>query len=73
MLNNDTEVCVCNSLTAGDIAQCIKKNNFKSLDELFDSQDCPLGDKCESCKEDGFNNDGINVPLVFSMVKSEKL
>ena len=73
MIDKDTEICVCNSLSAGDIAKCIKKNNFKTLEELFENNDCPLGDKCESCRDEGINNDGINVPLVFSLVQQGKL
>ncbi|WP_304543308.1 (2Fe-2S)-binding protein [Sulfurimonas microaerophilic] len=73
MIDPNTEVCICNSLTAKDIAECIKKNNFQTFQEILDNQDCPMGDKCESCHDEGFNNDGINIPLVLSMVKQGKL
>ncbi len=69
MLNKDTKICVCNDLSAGDIAECIKKNNFNTLEEILKNTECPMGDKCESCIDEGFNNDGINIPLVLSRVK----
>ena len=69
MIDLDTEICVCNSLSVRDIAQCIKKNNLNTLDEILENTNCPMGDKCESCVDEGFNNDGLNIPLVLSMVK----
>ncbi len=73
MLNKDTEICVCNDLSAEDIAKCIKKNNFNTIEEILKNEECPIGDKCESCIDEGFNNDGINIPLVLSMVKKGSL
>lgn len=73
MIDPDTEVCVCNSLSAKDIAECIKKNDLKTLKEILENDVCPMGDKCESCQDEGFNNDGINIPLVLSLVKQGKL
>ena len=73
MITKETEVCVCNDLTAGDIAECIKKNGFTSLQALLEQSECPMGDKCESCKDEGYHNDGINIPLVLSLVKQGKL
>ena len=72
-LDPDTEVCVCNNLTAEDIAECIKENGFTTLQELLEQDVCPMGDKCESCKDEGYENDGINLPLVLSLVKRGEL
>ena len=69
MIDLDTEICVCNSLTVKDIAECIKENNYSTLQELLENDKCPMGDKCESCKDEGYNNDGFNIPMVLSMVK----
>ncbi len=71
MLSLDTEVCVCNSLSIGDIVKCIKENNLTNLEDLLANDISPVGDKCESCIDEGFNNDGINLPMVLSMVKKE--
>lgn len=69
MIDLDTEICVCYSLSIRDIAKCIKENNINSLEELLKNKVCPMGDKCESCKDEGYNNDGLNLPMVLSMVK----
>jgi bacterioferritin-associated ferredoxin len=73
MITPDTEVCVCNSLTAQEIADCIKQHGYTSLDELLNQNECPMGDKCESCQDEGYYNDGINLPLVLSLVQQGKL
>ena len=73
MINLDTEICVCNSLTLNNIAECIKKNNFTTLEELLNNSICPMGDKCESCRDEGYNNDGLNLPMVLAMVKNKQL
>jgi len=73
MIDLDTEICVCNSLTVQDIADCIKENDFNTLEELLENDICPMGDKCESCYDKGFNNDGMNIPMVLAMVKNKKI
>lgn len=73
MLDPNTEVCVCNSLSAKDIAECIKKHNLQTLQEILENSECPMGDKCEACHDEGFNNDGINIPLVLALVQQGKL
>ena len=73
MIDLDTEICVCNSLTVKDIAECIKKNNLQSLQEMLENQSCPMGDKCEACHDEGYNNDGLNLPLVLSLVKTKQI
>ncbi|PHQ89822.1 MAG: hypothetical protein COB42_06080 [Sulfurimonas sp.] len=69
MVDLNTEVCVCNGLSVKDIAMCIKENNFTTLQELLENESCPMGNKCESCHDEGYNNDGINIPMVLPMVK----
>lgn len=73
MVKLDTEICVCNSLNVRDIVACIQKNNFTTLDELLENDDCPMGNKCESCVDEGFNNDGLNIPMVLAMVKNNRV
>ncbi len=73
MLDLDTEICVCNSVTVQEMAKCIKENNLQTLQEVLENQECPIGDKCEACHDEGFHNDGLNIPLVLSMVKQGKL
>ena len=73
MIDLDTEICVCNGLSIRDIAECIKENNLNTLDEVLENTICPVGDKCESCVDEGFNNDGLNIPMVLSMVKKNQV
>ena len=41
--------------------------------EVIENDICAIGDKCEACHDEGFNNDGINIPLVLSLVEKGKL
>ena len=70
-MDPDTEICVCNSLTIEDIAQCIKENDLRTLKDIIENDICPMGDKCESCLDEGYHNDGLNIPMVLSMVKNK--
>jgi bacterioferritin-associated ferredoxin len=69
MIDLETQICVCNDLSVADIANCIKENNLQTLEEILENDICPMGDKCESCIDEGFNNDGLNIPMVLSMVQ----
>lgn len=73
MLDINTEICVCNGLSIDDIAKCIKENKLNTLDDVLENQVCPMGDKCESCIDEGYNNDGLNIPMVLAMVKRNAL
>jgi bacterioferritin-associated ferredoxin len=73
MVDLDTEVCVCNSVTLQEMATCIKESSLTTLQEVLENEKCPIGDKCEACHDEGFHNDGINIPLVLSMVKKGKV
>lgn len=73
MVDLDTEICACNSLSVGDVVECIKKNNFTTMDELLENNICPMGNKCEACKDEGTNGDGINIPFVLARVKRSEL
>ncbi|WP_457744948.1 hypothetical protein [Sulfurimonas sp.] len=73
MIDFETEICVCNSLTIKDIAQCIKENDFHTLEDLLQNSVRPMGDKCEACHDEGYYNDGLNLPMVLSMVKQNKI
>ena len=71
MIDLDTTICICNDLSIKDIAECIKENNLNTLQSILDNDICPMGDKCESCKDEGCNNDGYNIPMVLSMVQKK--
>ena len=73
MFDKEREICVCNSKYMLDIAEDIKKHNINNMDELLKCQACNVGDKCESCVEDGFENDGYSLAMVLSLVKQKQL
>ena len=73
MIDQDRTVCICNDLTMKEIADCIKEHNFQSVEEMVQNDDCPMGDKCESCIEDGYENDGCSLAMVLSLVKQGRL
>jgi bacterioferritin-associated ferredoxin len=73
MIDTDRMICICNSLDMMEIAECIKENDIKTLEELVENADCPMGDKCESCREDGFENDGYSLAMVLSLVREGRL
>jgi bacterioferritin-associated ferredoxin len=73
MFDKDREICVCNSLSMREIAECIKKQELTTLEEMIKNQECPMGDKCESCHEEGYENDGYSLTMVLSLVKQKRL
>ena len=73
MFDKEREICVCNSKSMLDIAQSIKENEIKNMHELLACKACDVGDKCESCIEDGYDNDGYSLAMVLSLVKQGRL
>ena len=73
MIDKDRMICVCNSLDIKEISECIKTHNITSLDELLENKETPMGDKCESCIEDGYENDGFSLAMVLSLTKQGRL
>lgn len=73
MIDKEREICVCNSLSIDEIAECIKKQRLTTLQEMLENEECPMGDKCESCQEDGYENDGYSLAMVLSLVKQGRL
>ncbi|WP_457597533.1 (2Fe-2S)-binding protein [Hydrogenimonas sp.] len=71
-IDPDRLICYCNHLTIADIAELIEKEGFTTLEELLAQDICPMGDKCEACRDEGYENDGFNIPMVLSLVKSNK-
>jgi bacterioferritin-associated ferredoxin len=69
----DREICVCNSLTIKEIAELIKAKDLKTLEAILENEVTPIGDKCEACRDEGFENDGFNIPMVLSLVKSGRI
>lgn len=73
MFDKDKLICYCNDLTIADIAQIIKTQNIENFDDLIEQTDHPMGDKCEACHENGYENDGFSLAMVLSLVKQKRL
>ena len=71
MLDLNRELCVCNSMTLGDIVTIIKANEITTIEDAI--KKCDVGDKCESCIEEGYENDGFSIAMVLSLVKQNRL
>lgn len=71
--DKDKEICVCNSVTLGEIVEFVKANNIQSLTSLIEQGDMPIGDKCEACHEDGYENDGYSLAMILSMVQQGRM
>ena len=73
MLDPDKLICYCNDLTIKDIATIIKENDIGNFNDLVEQTDHPMGDKCEACHENGYENDGFSLAMVLSLVKQNRL
>ena len=73
MVDLDRLICYCNDKTVSDIVEIVKAKNIQTLDELINQTDVSLGDKCESCLHDGYENDGYSLAMVISLVKQRRL
>lgn len=71
MIDLDEEVCVCNSVTFRELIDIIQEESILTLEELLENSTCPVGDKCESCIDEGFNNDGHNLPLALKLAHQD--
>jgi len=73
MIDTDRMICICNSMDMKAIAACIREHGWQHVGDMVGNKDCPLGDKCESCIEDGYENDGFSLAMVLSLVKQGRL
>lgn len=71
MIDLKSEVCICNSVTFEEIIIQIQEQNITTLQQLLENEVCPVGNKCKSCKDEGFNNDGLNLPLALSLANKK--
>lgn len=73
MFDKEREICVCNSKTMKEIAEGIKRHKITTMQELLEHPECEVGDKCEACIEEGYENDGYSLAMVLSLVKQKRL
>jgi NAD(P)H-nitrite reductase large subunit len=73
MIEHDRLICYCNDKTVADIVDLIKANQIQTLDDLINQVDVSVGDKCEACLDEGYENDGYSLAMVLSLVKQGRL
>jgi len=66
-------ICHCNDLNMQDIADIVKKHKIESLEEILECSECAVGDKCETCHYDGYENDGYSLAMIISLVKQKRI
>lgn len=64
-------ICICNSKSIKDLADLLKEEKIETMEELIEK--CGVGDKCENCIEEGYENDGYSLAMVLSLVKQGRL
>lgn len=71
MIDQERMICICNSMSMRDIAELIKAEEIVTMEELIDK--AGVGDKCESCIEEGYENDGYSLAMVLSLVRQGRI
>jgi len=73
MIDTERMICICNDMDMKTIAACIKAHGWHNVAEMIGNSECEMGNKCESCIEDGYENDGYSLAMVLSLVKQGRL
>jgi len=73
MLDLNRELCVCNSLTLQEIVEMIKEDNITSVETFTENSKYDIANKCESCVEEGYENDGFSLAMAVALVKQGRL
>ena len=73
MIDTERMICICNAMDMKAVAECVKAHGWKSVEEMVNNGHCEMGNKCESCIEDGYENDGYSLAMVLSLVKQGRL
>jgi len=56
-----------------DVVALIKEHQIKSIKAFEDNPEYGIADKCESCLEEGYENDGFSIAMAISLVNQGKL
>lgn len=73
LFDKDKVLCSCNHITIGDAIDFLKTHDITSVEEWMESEIQAVGNKCEACIEDGTQNDGVTLAVIFAQVKQGKL
>jgi len=66
-------ICYCNDLSMQDVSDIVKEHNITSLDQILECIECSVGDKCEACHGNGYENDGYSLAMIISLVKQKRI
>lgn len=67
------ELCVCNSLTLKEVVALIKEHQITNVKAFEENPEYGIADKCESCLEEGYENDGFSLAMAVSLVNQGRL
>jgi len=67
--DKETMICYCHNLTIAQIADYIKASQTDNVTQIVEDQNFACGNSCQSCHEEGYNNDGFSLAMVLGMVK----
>jgi len=66
-MNLDRTICLCNDITADEVVKFLKNSDINSIESLIDKME--IGNKCESCVESGYKDDGFSLTKILNLVK----
>ncbi len=73
MIDLTRTMCHCNDVTAGEVVAYIKANGITELETLVEQDAFHVGNVCESCREDGYDDDGFSLTMLLEAVAEGKL
>ena len=73
MIDLTRTMCNCNDRTAGEVVEFIKAHSITDLDTLVEQDEMPVGDVCESCRVDGFDDDGFSLTMLLEEIEKGPL
>lgn len=68
MIDLERIMCVCNDVSAGEIAAYLKNSGIKDLDTLVAQDEFAVGNACECCRIEGFDDDGFSLQMLIEAV-----
>jgi len=69
----ERELCLCNHLSLTDVVAIIKEHQITTLEALIALPEYSIGNKCESCLEEGYENDGFSLAMALDLVRRGQL
>lgn len=71
MIDPERIVCICNNMSVREVAALIRERRIETLETLV--EEAKVGNKCESCVEEGYENDGFSLAMVLALVREGRL